>query len=371
MQDHGFEVILVSSEGEDWKKMPHLDRFEHHKLNMERRIAVKNDLRSLIEMVKLLRRLRPDIVHTHTPKAGLIGMMAAWIAGVPTRIHTLAGMPAMTATGTKRKILLEAERMTYKFATEVWINSKFLRQFVLDKKLIDPQKAVMILNGSSNGIDLQRYSKASLNEDRLLEFQQQYSTDANFTFLAVGRMVKDKGIIELIEAFDQISQQRKDIRLLLLGPFEQADALPENIIQRINDHPQIQHVSWSDEVEYFMAMADCFVHASHREGFPNVILQAASMGLPVICSDIPGNIDIVEHDNEGYVYPVKNSPALRSAMEQVLNNKEEAGKKARSLQDKVRIYYDRRAVHAAIRDRYIELLRKKEQDVSSVAQAVI
>lgn len=371
MQRHGFEVTLISSDGDDWQKMPLNENIVRHKLNMERRIAVRKDASSLFALIKLLRKIKPDIVHTHTPKAGLLGMIAAWVAKVPLRIHTLAGMPAMTAKGATKKILFQTEKLTYLFSNEVWINSKFLKQYILQHKLIHPSKAHMILHGSSNGIDLRKFNVIALDDSKRILLRKQFAVEENhFIFLSVGRMVNDKGINELVDAFEKINASSPHTRLFLLGPFETGDALPAATVEKINHHSAITHIEWSDEVEYFMAEADCFIHASHREGFPNVILQAAAMGLPVICSEIPGNIDIVEYDNEGYIFPVKNSEALLQVMEQVLNNREEVVERAHNLQKKVHRYYDRINVQSAIKDRYVELLRKKGIDVSSITKTI-
>jgi glycosyltransferase involved in cell wall biosynthesis len=366
MQQSGFDVTVISSEGEDWKKMP-LPNVNSVKLNMARRISILQDIKSLIQLIAVLRKISPDIVHTHTPKAGLLGMIASWIVGVPVRIHTLAGMPAMTASGFKQKVLLWAEKLTYLFSNEVWINSKYLKQFTLNKNLISERKAKMILNGSSNGIDLKKFTRENLDEEKLSALKAKYSIkETDFIFLAVGRMVNDKGINELVNAFENIHSKNDRARLFLLGPFEEGDSLPQSTVDKIKSHSNITHVDWSDEVEYFMAVSDCFVHASYREGFPNVILQSGSMGCPVVCSDIPGNIDIVENENEGFVFPVKNASALQKCMEQVLNNKDEAAQKVVTLQSKIQNCYDRKVFHNAIKNKYLELLNKKGIDVSSI-----
>jgi glycosyltransferase involved in cell wall biosynthesis len=225
----------------------------------------------------------------------------------------------------------------------------------------------MILNGSSNGIDLAKYSKDVLDESRLDVLKKQYAvTTDNFCFLAVGRMVRDKGIVELVTAFLDIYKDYPETRLFLLGPFEQVGAVPGDIVEQINAHPAIVYVKWSDEVEYFMALAKCLVHASHREGFPNVVLQAAAMGTPIICSDISGNTDIVQDNKEGYLYPVKDIAALEKTMQEVVSNYETALKKAEILKQKVIVNYDRTAVHKAIKERYINLLVNKQIDVSEI-----
>lgn len=361
MKDAGFDVTLVSSEGNDWNGIPDLSQYSLHKIEMARQIDIKKDIRALFALIRLFRKIRPDIVHSHTPKAGLLAMLAAKISGVPVRIHTLAGLPLMTATGVKRKILFQAEKLTFKSANETWPNSKQLLNFVLTNKMLPQHKVRMILNGSSNGIDLSKFTVQAINSERQKALRKDYTiVDSDFCFLAVGRMVNDKGIAELVQAFLQVYATHSGARLFLLGPFEEADGLPQSLIDIIKTHQAITHINWSDEVEYFMSICQCFVHASHREGFPGVVLQAGAMGIPIICSDIPGNIDIVESESEGHVYPVKNEQALLVQMTTVLDNYALAIQKAQLLQEKIIKNYDRKIVHKAIRDMYVQLLNEKQ-----------
>jgi glycosyltransferase involved in cell wall biosynthesis len=367
MQESGFEVVLISADGDDWSAMPNLHRFEHYKINMARQISINEDFKALLQLIKLFRKLKPDIVHSHTPKAGLLGMMAAKACGVPVRIHTLAGMPLMTTTGIKKKILRLAEELTYACSHEVWPNSKELSNFILQNKMISTSKSRMILNGSSNGIDLSRYSKENLSGERLNQLKQQWGIkDKDFVFLAVGRVVKDKGIEELTEAFSSINKRYQNTKLFIIGPFEDANEVSEETKTTIQSHSNITHISWSDEVEYFMSLAKCFIHASHREGFPNVVLQAGAMHCPIICSYITGNIDIVESEEEGNTYMVKDKNALISNMEWVINNYDLAVQKASKLQSKIYKNFDRKAVFHAIKQRYIQLLKKANIDVSNI-----
>ncbi len=367
MNKAGFDVILVSSEGQDWNFIPNLYQYKVHKLNMARQISVVQDILSLLKLIFLFIRIRPDVVHSHTPKAGLLAMWAAKLTGVPVRVHTLAGLPAFTATGLKKKILLVAERLTFAATNETWPNSKKLLNYILREKLIDEKKAKMILEGSSNGIDISRYSLYAVSRQRLKEIAAKHGIDeSNFCFLAVGRMVNDKGIKELVNAFVALHTSNDRLRLLLLGPFETADALPAEVVNTIKKHAAIKHVDWSDEVDHYMALSNCFVHASHREGFPNVVLQAGAMGTPIVCSDIPGNTDIVETEAEGYLFKVKDEAELRAKMLEVLKDYNTALGKAALLKEKVVKNYDRRAVHGAIKQRYIELLKQKGIDVSTL-----
>lgn len=367
MQHSGFEVHLASAPGDDWNFIDEVDSFQVHTIDFARQIHLKKDLVALYKLIKLFRSTRPQIVHTHTPKAGFLGMLAAWLCGVPIRIHTLAGMPLMTASGAKRKILFFTEKLTFAASTETWPNSKLLLQYVLQHKMISPQKVRMILSGSSNGISLQKFSVDNVHLNSVHELLKKHQIDKDaFVFLAVGRMVNDKGIAELVDAFIEVNMQHPQSRLLLLGPFEEADALNTGVIEKIKNHGSITHVNWSNEVELYMAASHCFVHPSHREGFPNVVLQAGAMALPVICSNIPGNIDIVESEEEGFVFPVKDTTALKSMMLFVMENYVVAKAKAERLREKIVRNYDRATVHQAIKARYLHLLKQKNIDVSSI-----
>jgi len=362
MHDHGWEVHLASAPGADWDQIPLPEKWSRHEIAMERDIAIAKDARSFWEMVALIKKIKPDIVHTHTPKAGLIGMAAAWYCRVPIRIHTLAGMPMTTATGLKKKILKYTEKLTYWFSHETWINSAALREFVINEKMIAPAKARMILNGSSNGVDISQFKKELVDGLLIATLRQRYSIqEDDFVFLAVGRVVKDKGINELVGAFTKLHQEHAHARLFILGPFEQhLDPLPEATIEALQHHPAITHINWSDDIPAWMAIANCFVHASHREGFPNVVLQAGAMGCPVIVSTIPGNIDIITENKYGWRFAKADIDGLLYQMQAVISDREAATQKAMDLQERVKIFFDRKAVHAAILERYQHLMAAKQ-----------
>ncbi len=331
----------------------------HHVIPFTRQITLWQDLKCLLSLIRYFRQERPDIVHTHTPKAGLLGMLAAWITRVPVRIHTVAGMPLMVKKGMIRQLLLAMERLTYGAAHQVWPNSKSLYDFILKQGLARASKLQVILKGSSNGIDLSAFQLAALDASRLADLRLQYGLGADdFIFLSVARMVTDKGIPELVRAFQLVNIPHA--KLLLLGSLEQSlDPLPEETLQALSGvDPRIIHVHWSDEVAYFMAMADVLVHPSHREGFPNVLLQAGAMACPVICSDIPGNIDIISHEETGLIFPVKQQVALEQTLEEVHRHYDAAQIRAKRLQEQVFQYYARERFHAEILRQYQVLLTK-------------
>jgi glycosyltransferase involved in cell wall biosynthesis len=262
----------------------------------------------------------------------------------------------MAEKGIKKEVLFLTEKMTYASATHIWPNSKSLMDFILEKKLVGKQKVSIIGHGSSNGIDLKRFSREELNPHKRGYIKNSVADKPGLKILCVGRMVQDKGIEELVNAFT-VLQRVHDLQLLLVGPFEEAlDPLPAYIIEIINKNPDIIHISWSDEVEYFMDVADILVHPSHREGFPNAILQAGAMHLPVICSNIPGNIDLVRNEETGLLFESRNQHDLVEKLEYAFGNMHLMEKYAFTLFQEVTELYDRKVVHESILTAYNQLL---------------
>jgi len=356
MKSAGWEVLMVSSPGKEWDQVAKYETCPYLEVPLSRKVTPWQDLKCLWYLYKLFRRENPDIIHTHTPKAGLLGMLAAKLAGVDIRIHTLAGLPYQAATGNKQRLLVYLEKLTYRLAKEVWPNALSLKQFILSEKLVDPRKVTVIGHGSSNGVDLDQFDRYKLQENHLVAATMRVAPgDEEFVMLVVGRLVKDKGIEDLIDAYLS-SKITNKAKLVLLGSFEQ-ELNPVSIqtINRIKDHPRIVHVEWTDHVAYYMAISDVLIHPSHREGFPNVLLEAGAMSCPVICSDIPGNTEIIMHKKTGLVFPVKNIAALREAMEFAFVKRELMQAYAENLQRHVADNYDRKIVHQQILKEYYRL----------------
>ena len=360
MQEKGFDVTMISSDGDEIDEVTAYEDCEHVIVPMTRSINIFMDLYSLIRLTWVLRRLKPDIVHTHTPKAGLLGMWAALFAGVKIRLHTIAGLPFMTATGAKRQLLIAVERLTYIPAKLVLPNSKSIYDYMVEKNLVSRRKLRMIGKGSSNGIDLNRYNNSQLDENLLTMIKSEINFSVQeFYFLVVGRMVKDKGINEVISAFLEISDEVNNVRLLLVGPFESVredENLSSKVKQVINDHRKITHISWSNYVEYYMHISHVLIHASHREGFPNVLLQAGSMNCPIICTQIPGNVDIVEDGVTGSLFDKENTQMLVSQLRSIINNYSGAKLLSSKLQSKITQMFSREYIHEEIYKLYREFV---------------
>ncbi len=284
---------------------------------MTRKITPFQDLCCLFQLIRFLRKEQPHFVHSHTPKAGIIGMLAAYITRVPIRMHTVAGLPLMEAKGLKRQILLAVERLTYRCATHVYPNAKGLMEFIKEKKLAANTPLKCIGKGSSNGIDITYFNPDVILPKDLAQYRKKWTiAQDDFVFLFIGRLVGDKGINELVEAFEYLVHKIPKIKLLLVGKQEpELDPLKRVTIDAIESNPKIISTGYQKDVRPFLKMAHIFVFPSYREGFPNVVLQAGAMGVPCIVSDINGCNEIIEDQVNGLVVPPKQIQPLIKKMQ--------------------------------------------------------
>ncbi|RYE24712.1 MAG: glycosyltransferase family 1 protein [Sphingobacteriales bacterium] len=292
-------------------------------LEMTRKITPAQDLKATWQLYKLLKKEKPLIVHTHTPKAGIVGMLAAKMAGVPHRLHTVAGLPLLVATGNKRKVLNFVEKFTYSLATKVYPNSFGLKQIIQQEGFCKDDKLKVIGQGSSNGIDTTYFSPGAVSNEQKEHLKSELSiTDDNFVFLNVGRLVGDKGINELVQAFVALHKLHPQAKLLLVGPFESdLDPLQADTEKTIHDHPAIIETGFQPDVRPYLAIADALAFPSYREGFPNVVMQAGAMGLPSIVTNINGCNEIVVEGKNGIIIPVKDAQALQLSMSNFITDR--------------------------------------------------
>ena len=357
-----FQVTAISAEPDRLADFGRQNGLKVFPVEMTRQITPWQDLKALIKLVRYLRKERPEIVHTHTPKAGIVGMLAAKLARVPIRLHTVAGLPLMEATGKKRWLLNTVEKLTYACATGVYPNSKGLYDFILKEKFTKPEKLNIIAGGSSNGINTKHFNPELFRETEKEKLRNSLSISANdFVFVFVGRLVGDKGINELVSAFKSLSAKNKTqgSKLLLVGPLEtELDPLEQETLQEIETNPNIIAVGYQNDVRPYFAISNALVFPSYREGFPNVVMQAGAMGLPAIVSNINGCNEIIKDRENGVIIPVKNTAAIEETMSQFLEDKEfvsELKQKARSL---IVERYEQSKVWNALLDEYNRLLKE-------------
>lgn len=324
MGKNGFKVIMISSDFNGKDQLETKENAEYISVEMTRKISPFKDLISLFKMINTFRKVKPTIVHTHTPKAGLLGMIAAKLTAVPVRLHTVAGLPLMETKGFKRRVLELVEQLTYACATKVYPNSASLKEFIIHHNFTESDKLKVIGNGSSNGINTADFKKSpeiTQKANDLAKLHGIKSTD--FVFIFVGRLVKDKGIEELVRAFHLLSQNYPALKLILVGPKEsELDPLSASCLQIIKENKKIISVGYQNDVRPYLALSNVLAFPSYREGFPNVPMQAGCFDLPCIVTNINGCNEIIVEGENGLIIPVKDEIALRSAMEKLYTEKE-------------------------------------------------
>ncbi|MFC6876114.1 glycosyltransferase family 4 protein [Flavobacterium myungsuense] len=317
-----YDVIAVAAEKDNLEKLgKNLDVPVFH-LEMTRKITPIQDIIAVVKLFLFLKKTKPLIVHSHTPKAGIVGMLASKLAGVPYRLHTVAGLPLLEARGAKRKILDVVEKFTYACANRVYPNSFGLKEIIIENNFCKSSKLKVLANGSSNGIDTSYFNSELFSANQNLNLKNELGIlPDDFVFIFVGRLVRDKGINEMVLAFVLLQKENAKIKLLLVGDYENdLDPLSSATVDRINTNDSIFAVGFKNDVRPYFAISDTLVFPSYREGFPNVVMQAGAMNLPCIVSDINGCNEIIIEKENGFIIPVKNDLAIFEAMKKILSN---------------------------------------------------
>ena len=352
MLSRHFEVVVVSSPGSELEELGKREGVKTIAVPMERHISLWKDLVSLVKMIRVFRKEKPLIVHSMTPKAGLISMLAAFICCVPVRMHTYTGLIFPTATGLKQKMLICIDKLLCFCAT--YINpegkgvARDLKMFNITKKPLH-----IIANGNVRGIDINYWNIDSTSEPKYIKREQ-----GCFTFMFVGRVVGDKGINELISSFRKLQKVHWDIRLILIGPFEkELDPLNVSSQQEIERGDGIFAVGSKKDVRPYYLISDVFVFPSYREGFPNTVLEAGAMGLPSVVTDINGSNEIIIEGKNGLIIPSMDEDALYTAMKYCVENPDEVKKMASHARALVISRYEQKFVWEALLKEYNDLVK--------------
>ena len=342
-----YEVVAVSSPGKELDVVREREGVKTIAVPMERHISLMKDLKSLWRMWRVLKREKPDLIHSMTPKAGLISMMGGWLARVPVRVHTFTGLVWPTSTGLKRRILMATDWLTCACATHVIPEGEGVKNDLLSHHIT--RKPIKVLGyGNVMGIDLDRYN---------LDLYDTASTHQGFTFVFVGRIVRDKGINELIAAFDHLHKEHQDTRLVLVGRREDnLDPVSSDTLKRIEQGDGIIAVGGQHDVRPFYAEADALVFPSYREGFPNVVIEAGAMGLPSIVTDINGSREIIIDGKNGIIIPPRDEQALYQAMKHCVENPDEIRSMAANARPLIASRYEQGYVRQCLYDFYHEIL---------------
>ena len=351
-----YEVVALSSPGEAMQEIKEREGVRTIAVPMERHISFLKDCKSLLKLIIVFHKEKPMMVHSMTPKAGMLCMVAAWLTRVPVRVHTFTGLVFPTSTGIKRKILMCTDRLTCRCATHIIPEGEGVKNDLLNNKIT--KKPLKVLGyGNVRGIDMQFYSRRAEVIRKMEELGLR--DDNKFTFLFVGRIVRDKGINELVKAFLRLQETNKDACLILVGGYEDSlDPISEETREAICNNPGIKAVGrkGGDELLAYYAAADCYVQTSYREGFPNTVIEAGAMGLPSIVTDINGSREIIVQGENGVIVPSKNVDALYNAMWTMANHHEERTAMAAKARQMIADRFEQSYVRKCLYDFYEQIL---------------
>jgi glycosyltransferase involved in cell wall biosynthesis len=300
------------------------NQVEAFSVEMPRRITPVKDLQVVLQLWKRFRQVRPTVVHAHTPKGGLLGMIAAYLARVPVRIYHIRGLPLMTATGRRRTLLIWTERISCRLAHRVLAVSHSMREVAIAERICPADKIVTPLGGSGNGVDAAgRFHPARSGRQSGNAVRAQYGIPDDAVVLGfVGRLVRDKGVSELAAAWEKLSRQFPQLHLLVVGHFEPQDPVPEVVQETLHTDPRIHLAGTNWDTPPFYAAMDVVVLPTYREGFPNVPLEAAAMERPVVATRIPGCVDAVQDGVTGLLVPPRDVDALAEAIARYVRDAE-------------------------------------------------
>ncbi|MFK5854817.1 MAG: glycosyltransferase family 4 protein [Bacteroidota bacterium] len=330
---NGYEVLVVTGQDDELESYCQSNHVDYEKVSIERRFSPFKDLYSLFKLIKILNKYDIDCMHTISSKGGLLGSIAARLTGIPCVMHIYAGLPWCEMKGIKRLIGRLSDKLIGRLATVTYTDSFSQRNFIIDQGVCESSKVKVLGQGSVSGFDLEKFDTSHLEDDADIEFKSLGLSENQRVILYVGRVTKEKGVGELISAFERLSKEHLDLSLVLVGPFEEKiDPLDEKTFSVIREHKNIHHVGYKSNPAAYYALAEYLVLPSYREGFGNVVIEAAIAGIPTIGTRIFGLTDSIQDNKTGVLVEPKNTGALYSAMSELITNeslRKELGNNAR------------------------------------------
>jgi glycosyltransferase involved in cell wall biosynthesis len=352
-----YDIIGVSSEGPLLKQTAEREGIRTIPVQIERNISPLKDIQALLALYKVFKKERPYMVHSITPKAGLLTMMAAYMARVPKRVHMFTGLIFPTQTGFKKQLLLFFDKLICVFATHVYPEGNGVKTDLINYKITKKPLRV-IANGNVNGINLDYFSPAHYSAKGISQLKMELQLQTtDFIWIYIGRLVNDKGVNELTQAFSLLAKKYPFTKLLLVGSDDgETDLLPKTAWDTIKNEKNIIELGQQKDVRPYLSLSDAFVFPSYREGFPNVVLEAGAMGLPALVTDINGSNEIIIEGKNGMIIPSKNTEALFKGMETFLTNRDLVYQMKKQARNAIVSRYNRDLVWSAISKEYKNIM---------------
>ncbi len=356
----GFETVAISSPGKKLDDFHAWTGVPVHAVEMKRQISPLSDLPALFKLWRLIRRCRPTIVHAHTPKAGLLGMIAAWLALVKVRVYTIHGLPLMTRTGWQFHLLRLAETLACRLATNVICVSDSVRRVVLDLGICPQAKIRTLGYGSCSGVNLDCFDPAARGPADRARVRAQYGIPEDAPLVGyVGRMVRDKGLRELAAAWQRLRAEFPDLHLLCCGMYEPQDPVPADARETLESDARVHFTDgFIDDMPAAYAALDLCVLPTHREGLPTVALECAAMEIPLVATRVPGCVDAVQDGVTGVLVEARSADALSSAIARLLGDPRLGKKMGKAARELVRARFSEEMVFESVLEEYRRLLRE-------------
>lgn len=361
LRERGVEVSVICSPGELLDAFVQKEQVPGYGVEMPRRITPLRDVIALIQLIRFLRKVCPHMAHANTPKGGLLGMISAWFCRVPVRIYHIRGLPFLTASGWKRTVLRWSEKIACRLAHSVLCVSHSVRQIAVQEGLCAEDKIRVLASGSGQGVDADgRFNPARLSEEALRILRSELHIPDEATVIGyVGRVVRDKGMEELAEAWTQLRERYPDLYLLLVGDYEPQDPISDTVRRLFSDDPRVILTGWVNDTAPYYALMGVLVLPSYREGFPNTPLEASAMCVPVVATRIPGCVDAVVDGLTGVLVPVRDAQALAEAIDRYIRQPNLRLQHGRAGRERVLREFRQEVLWQALYEHYQLLMQKK------------
>ncbi len=342
IRENGYEVTVVCNDHYTNEN----SRMEVVHIPFDREINLRNDFVNLCRLYKHFRQEQPDIIHFGTPKAGLLGMIAGYFAGVETRIYIQRGLRLETVKGMKKHILYTTEKISCTLSTHVMVISDSLEHEVIRRRLVRPRKIVRIGKGGSSGINMERFDPESIDRTEVDDLSRELGIGgSDFVIGYIGRIARDKGSNELVEAFSAISEAHPEAKLLIVGEFEDSDPIDDGNRHIIETDDRIIRQPYTSRPEHYYMLMDLFVLPTYREGFSNVSIEAQAMGVPVVTFDSTGARDTIDPGTTGLIVPSNDARGIEASLELLMNDDEKRREMSKNAPKFIRTHFDRKHMH--------------------------